>query len=413
MSDILRQKLAQLEAKRAELDRFRGRLSDAQRLVAQESDRMVTLMGQLSTLLKRETWNNMMGSRTGPFRPGAPGGSQPPQPSMSPSLVNQATAAVDAAIRQADAIQGRLAVIVKDLGAQPAVVRPAPSANGEEELVIDMEPAHPASPAGQIPVAEVVVPPRVPVAATVTAGHSTPAWGKAQSASPAVVAPPPVVVTVTTATAQSVQATPPHPSPTHAPVAEVHTAESQKPSAHADHHEIQSVERPPDSAAGATPLDADDEKAILQAIQTGRKALDSIDLCLESARGATRGGLARSVVGMVRSNGVTRVKLGESRAAARSAAEDIRLLHRQVKELRHRLGEQHMEISQLGALTDQLAAAMPKEDADELHLANVESKTRQTYHEIRAVCSRLQLVAAAVRSRRAAMARGRPKAAVK
>ena len=132
MSDVLRQKLEQLEAKRAELDRFRTRLGEANRLVAQESDRLVNLMGQLSTLLKRETWNAMMGARTAPGRPPAGvGGPRPPQgrppAPVSSALSSQAAAAVDAAIKQADAVQGRLATLVRGLTETPATVRPAPS----------------------------------------------------------------------------------------------------------------------------------------------------------------------------------------------------------------------------------------------------------------------------------------------
>jgi len=151
----------------------------------------------------------------------------------------------------------------------------------------------------------------------------------------------------------------------------------------------------------------------MQAVETGRKALENLDHSMEAAREATHGGLLRTAAGMVRGGSPTRAKLGEARAAARAAAEDLRLLHRQTKELRHRLGEHHLGAAPLGAMADQLAEAAAEEAPEAADLTETVSQTRQTYHEVRSLCSRLQLAAAAIRSHKAAMNRGRPKMAVK
>ena len=327
MSDVLRQKLEQLEAKRAELDRFRTRLGEANRLVAQESDRLVNLMGQLSTLLKRETWNAMMGTRAAPGRPAGAGGPRPPQgrppAPVSSALTSQAAAAVDAAIKQADAVQGRLASLVRGLTETPATVRPAAPADEEEELAIDMEPA----PCRAVRVAA-VAPPKAPTPPYT--GPSSAAWSKSHPPQP-LVAPAPVVAAAPRPVAPVHPAAPEPAAPAQAAPAsaeDIQEAASEPP----DRRRAGACRRPR-GRAGCRGRDGHPGGR-----RDGRKALESLDRSLSAAREVSHGGVLQTAAGVVRSQSPARVRLGEARQAAREAAENLRLLQKQVKELRHRLG---------------------------------------------------------------------------
>jgi hypothetical protein len=419
MSELLKRKLELLDAKMKEIEWLGARLNEGQRMVAQEADRLLHLKEQLTTLLKREYWNAASG------RPGMAG--RPMQGrttgggvSMPSTVEQQANVAIEAVLTQADQVHARLIALLKTLlpppPPQPAIDVPplqaAVTGPQEEEFlaVIDEDVPQPST-----PVRPVAVTPR-----------------------PATVPHRPAVVQVRPTVAPKVIVHREMPAPAHAaPVA--HTAaahagpsstdvnqshgHAEQPAAPAlqvqPSHEAEVQVHPvaaaaykerPAAAPPASPTDgtsAEDEAAIQAAIATGRKALESLDRSIEAAQSVTHGGVWHAVSSAIHTSSSGHARLHEARTSAHEAAENLRLFQRQVMDLRHRLGAK-AEVGQLGELADQLVRGIPVEGDEGAPAAGALSHARQTYREVRALCARLQLDAAALRSRLAARDRGRP-----
>jgi predicted nucleic acid-binding Zn-ribbon protein len=395
MIEELQRKIEDVETKMREFERLGARLNEAQRLVATEADRLLRLKEQLAAILKKEYWNTMAATRGGGVaRPGAQGAArgnqQRPGETLDRAAFNQVNSAVQAALRQSADLQARLAALVQSLipaapHAQPQKVTPPPQA----------VPAHVTPrPAASAVAAAPPAPPVPPSPAVFARQHPQ---------SEEIVEGTPYVEPAAGHPATPVAAAP----EAHKPAAKKYEGPSSAAAqAHppAPKHEAAPVATAPSAQRSPSASEAD-EKAIAEAVATGRKALESLDRSIELGREVAQGGVWQTLKGAAHLNTAAHANLSEARKAASEAAENLRLFHEQVRELRHRVGDK-ADLGRLETLGDELLDALSAETGDQPKVHEALAAAHESYHQVRGLCARLQLDAAAVRSRLAALRRG-------
>ena len=180
-------------------------------------------------------------------------------------------------------------------------------------------------------------------------------------------------------------------------------------------------------AAEAGPHDelAAHEKRLVEALDTGRSALARLDRCVTLVQDLARAGVWRVAKGLVSSRSPARqgdaaghgtacgrarvaspehAKIGEARRAAREAQDLLRSFQDQVHALRHEFGDR-IEAPDLADFAGHFARSLVSGSPDEAHGHLAAESARAAYHDVRRVCSRLQLDAIALRAKRAAVRR--------
>ena len=149
-----------------------------------------------------------------------------------------------------------------------------------------------------------------------------------------------------------------------------------------------------------------DEKRITEALEAGRLAMAEIDRCKELLHSVAQGGALHTIASAVFSKSPDHAKIDEARQAAHEARANLRKFQEQVAGLRHRLGGK-VEAGELATLADRLLGHVSGESSGEPGLLHALEGMRETYHDVRGLCVRLQREAIAVRARLAAMERAR------
>jgi len=180
--------------------------------------------------------------------------------------------------------------------------------------------------------------------------------------------------------------------PTHASAAPTQPAE-----------EVQAAEV---EAAGPDAELRADEKRITEALEAGRLAMAEIDRCKELLQSVAQGGALHTIASAVFSKSPDHAKIDEARQAAHEARANLRKFQEQLAGLRHRIGGK-VEAGELATLADRLLGHVSGEAPGEPGLLHALEGMRETYHDVRGLCVRLQREAIAVRARLAAMERAR------
>ena len=180
--------------------------------------------------------------------------------------------------------------------------------------------------------------------------------------------------------------------PTHASAAPTQPAE-----------EVQAAEV---EAAGPDAELRADEKRITEALEAGRLAMAEIDRCKELLHSVAQGGALHTIASAVFSKSPDHAKIDEARQAAHEARANLRKFQEQLAGLRHRIGGK-VEAGELATLADRLLGHVSGEAPGEPGLLHALEGMRETYHDVRGLCVRLQREAIAVRARLAAMERAR------
>jgi len=165
------------------------------------------------------------------------------------------------------------------------------------------------------------------------------------------------------------------------------------------------VAAPPESPAHGAAEPDDEEKAIQEAIETGRRALADIDRCVELVESVARGGTWHVIASAVRSKTPDHAKLDEAAGLARDARESLRRFRDQAAALRRRYGAR-VDIEEAVALGDHFLGALASATAGGSKHHQLADAAHAAYHDVRAATARLQLLASHVRARRTAAARG-------
>jgi len=360
MLESIQKRLADVQAKVREYEQLAGHLAETQKTLAAEASRLMQLREQLKKEYRDAAARVLAGSeppdRLG--RPAGPGAHRQIMAEYDAAVVKhgEVAKAVAAAASEANQLRSRLAAAVRVL-AKP---QPAP----HEE----------------VPVAEVV---EEPVA--VMAGAATPRPGHLEGG-----------------------ATPtPEKAPDAVPVSPAHEAGPMQASA----------AKP--SKAIAQPADADalqtEEQALAEAVATGRQVLDDLDRCIHLVEEVFRGGKWHLITSAISSKSADHAKIDEARRAAHNVRENLRRFNGQVADLRRQFGGRlgHGDAATLG---DRFLGTLIGEGhpgtATRRAVAGGETapphaleSAHEAYHEVRAICARLQLEASAARARRAARER--------
>jgi len=164
-------------------------------------------------------------------------------------------------------------------------------------------------------------------------------------------------------------------------------------------------------AAEAEPAGPDaelraDEKRLTEALEAGRLAMSNIDRCKELLHSVAQGGALHTIASAMFSKSPDHAKLDEARQAAHEAQENLHKFREHVTALRHRLGGK-TDAGELAGLADRLLGHVTGESEGEPGLLHSLEGLRETYHDLRGLCVRLQREAIAVRARLAAMERAR------
>ena len=165
------------------------------------------------------------------------------------------------------------------------------------------------------------------------------------------------------------------------------------------------VAAPPESPAHGAAEPDDEEKAIQEAIETGRRALADIDRCVELVESVARGGTWHVIASAVRSKTPDHAKLDEAAGLARDARESLRRFRGQAAALRRRYGDR-VDVEEAVALGDHFLGALASATAGGSKHHQLADAAHAAYHDVRAATARLQLLASHVRARRTATARG-------
>jgi hypothetical protein len=244
-----------------------------------------------------------------------------------------------------------------------------------------------------------------PAAARAAAGHPPSpdvTHGQAQRSSAAPAVPVEPAVTAAPAETHPAQAaageTQPAPPPAH------EEAETPPPDADAAH---EAAEAPPASSEGESePHDEMDahEQLLITAIDTGRHALADLDHCVTQAQELARAGVWRIVKGMVSSRSPEHAKIDEVRREAHEVQELLGSFEHQVRGLHDQFGHR-VDVADLKGFATRFAAALAAGPQEE-HLGHRATEAaREAYHDVRRICTRLQLDAIALRAKRAAARR--------
>jgi len=352
MLEAIQKRLADAQAKVREYEQLAAHLTEAQKTLAAEASRLLQLREQLKKEYRDAAARVLAGSeppdRLG--RPAGPGVRRQIMAEYDAAVVKhgEVAKAVAAAASEANQLRSRLAAAVRVL-AKP---QPAPPAQGG-------------------PVAEVV---EEPVA--VMAGAATPRPGHPEGGA-----------TLTPGKApDAVPASPAHEAgPTQASAA--------KPS--------KTVAQP----AAADALQTE-EQAISEAVATGRQVLDDMDRCIHLVEEVARGGKWHLVTSAISSKSSDHAKVDEARRAAHNVRENLRRFNGQVADLWRRFGGRigHGDAATLG---DRFLGTLIGEGHADAAPPHALESAHEAYHEVRAICARLQLEASAARARRAARERRR------
>ena len=206
-------------------------------------------------------------------------------------------------------------------------------------------------------------------------------------------------------------APPPHAEP--APPAPHPAAAAEPPAAEPAAHEPaaetpkgESRDEPPRPTAETVTAEEaasrEDEKTVLETLETGRRTLRQLDHCLELSKEIAHKGAWHAVVGAVSRRSPDRAALAEAFHAAKEARDGLRQFHLQVADVRRQFGDR-VNLGEAAAAVEPILEALaggadkPHPDADVHRLLDM---GRHTYHEVRAVCARLQLEANRLRAER-------------
>ena len=163
---------------------------------------------------------------------------------------------------------------------------------------------------------------------------------------------------------------------------------------------------PPAPAAEAPPHDELDahERLLVEAIDTGRHALADLDDCVTQAQELARAGVWRIVKGMVSTHSPEHAKIDAVRSEAHEVQELLGTFEQQVRVLHEQFGHR-VDAADLKGFATRFAAALAAGPQEE-HLGHraIEA-ARAAYHDVRRMCTRLQLDAIALRAERAAQRR--------
>ena len=210
-----------------------------------------------------------------------------------------------------------------------------------------------------------------------------------------------------------------HPAPAHAESEAVIVAEPvEQPQAEPAHaaqaesaHEAAAIAEPPAEVAAPPEPPAhesaapdDEEKAIQEAIETGRRALADIDRCVELAESVARGGAWHVIASAVRSKSPDHAKLDEAARLARDARESLRRFRDQATALRQRYGDR-VDVEEAVSLGDHFLGALAAATAGGSKYHQLADAAHAAYHDVRSATARLQLLASHVRARRRAASR--------
>jgi hypothetical protein len=149
-----------------------------------------------------------------------------------------------------------------------------------------------------------------------------------------------------------------------------------------------------------------DEKRLTEALEAGRLAMSNIDRCKELLHSVAQGGALHTIASAMFSKSPDHAKLDEARQAAHEAQENLHKFREHVTALRHRLGGK-ADAGELAGLADRLLGHVTGESEGEPGILHSLEGLRETYHDLRGLCVRLQREAIAVRARLAAMERAR------
>jgi len=200
----------------------------------------------------------------------------------------------------------------------------------------------------------------------------------------------------------------PAPPPVETP--SVYEAPAEEQSAAPSSHEA--AETPPPApqveAEQGPPEEHDEfaahERLLVEAIDTGRHALADLDRTITEVQELARAGAWRIVKGMLSSHSPEHAKIEEVRSGAHEVQELLGSFEQQVRGLRDEFGHR-VDVADLEGFAKRFVEALAAGPHEE-HLGHraVEA-ARAAYHDVRAVCARLQLDAIALRAKRAAARR--------
>jgi hypothetical protein len=205
--------------------------------------------------------------------------------------------------------------------------------------------------------------------------------------------------------AERVEEKPPAAPPAHeAAEAEVTHEAEVAPEADAAHEAAQA----PPAASGAAPEPQDEmdahEQLLIKAVETGRHALADLDHCVSQAQELARAGVWRIVKGMVSTRSPEHAKIDEVRSRAHEVQELLGSFEHQVRGLHDQFGHR-VDVADLKGFAKRFAAALAAGPQEE-HLGHRATEAaRAAYHDVRRMCTRLQLDAIALRAKRAAAQR--------
>jgi hypothetical protein len=214
------------------------------------------------------------------------------------------------------------------------------------------------------------------------------------------------------AAARAAAGHPPSPEVTHAQAAppEHEAVEAEPSEAEAPHEAAEASAPAPAPAAEAGPHDEMDahERLLIEAIETGRHALADLDHCVTEAQELARAGVWRIVKGMVSLRSPEHAKIEEVRSRAHEVQELLGSFEHQVRGLHDQFGHR-VDVADLKGFAKHFVEALAAGPQEE-HLGHRATEAaREAYHDVRRMCTRLQLDAIALRAKRAAARRANRK----
>jgi len=351
MLESIQKRLADVQAKVREYEQLAAHLAETQKTLAAEASRLLQLREQLKKEYRDAAARVLAGSeppaRLG--RPAGPGARRQIMAEYDAAVVKhgEVARAVAAAASEANQLRSRLAAAVRVL-AKP---QPAPHEG--------------------VPIAEVVEEPEDVPPTAVEAPALQPRRPEG-GAAPAYASPEQNVHQGGRLTSQPARA---------------------------------AAEKPAESAV---PPPADDElqaeeQAIAETVATGRQVLDDLDRCVHLVEDVARGGKWHLVTSAISSKSSDHAKIDEARLAAHEVLENLRRFNGQMADLRRRFGGR-LGHGDAATLADRFLGSLIGEGHGDAAPCALES-AHEAYHEVRALCARLQLEASAARARRAARER--------
>ena len=408
MDDPLYDEVSDIEAKIEENRRLAGLLSDVQRSLATEAARLISLK-QRVLARQKEVMSFPRATRPAPahaarpqpqavdarvldFLVGASAGQDQAHaagPEKQAAAKERPTPADYAGARQQVA-EGKRAARDAARSAMTAAreASAAPSPPPEPKLATVEEPSSQATPAeyadARQQVAEGKRAARVAARSLLTAAReaTTASFSHAEPELMIVEEPPAPAAPAAESAPGAVGVPQPHAEAVHA--AEVEAAEPAGPDA-----ELRA-----------------DEKRLTEALEAGRLAMSNIDRCKELLHSVAQGGALHTIASAMFSKSPDHAKLDEARQAAHEAQENLHKFREHVTALRHRLGGK-ADAGELAGLADRLLGHVTGESEGEPGILHSLEGLRETYHDLRGLCVRLQREAIAVRARLAAMERAR------